>query len=352
MPPKKLHDAIMTPPSPPIDAAEMDEFRRLQEDFRMLREQHLKHLEQMHLQQDLVRQQQAHIQQQFIQSQQQSPVHPPRSPMQSLPQQPLLQPQPQPQQTTQSVQPVGDEASLESRMEDLARRVRELESSQIKWRELRESVGEIITGGKPFMEQDTILNAMQKEATDKEWKSKTVRDLASDIRTVMNKLHGQANTDAARELSGLLEVVEAAEGITIARSGSTAWIRKGLEDAVSIVLRLGREHRGHPVLWGCLVKQLLDRVADLESHVEQLQQGRKDKSSSSSGDGCQNCAASGRPFQKHTLGDCFKRGNPCRLPCRFCNLDPSTGAYPMHWRDDCPSYKKRERNYNKDSKGR
>lgn len=140
-----------------------------------------------------MRQQQAHIQQQSTQSQQQSPVHPPRSPMQSLPQQPLLQPQPQ--QTTQSVQSVGDEASLESRMADLARRVRELESSQIKWRELRESVGEIITGGKPFMEQDTILNAMQKEATDKEWKSKTVRDLASDIRTVMNKLHGQANTD-------------------------------------------------------------------------------------------------------------------------------------------------------------
>lgn len=117
-----------------------------------------------------------------------------------------------------------------------------------------------------------------------------------------------------------------------------AWIKKGLEDAISAVLRRGKNRRGQEMLWGCLNKQLLKKFAETKGKSTETTKTQKAEYP------CPNCIKGRKNNQMHTLIECFKLGNTCNLECRSCPCIPGTNNYPCHWRETCPTLRKREYN--------
>lgn len=201
---------------------------------------------------------------------------------------------------------------------------------------------QMATGATPFFEQDTIQEAMLNMHSADKWKSLSIKDMVTDLTTVQNRLNGDKKFKAAEEFHALIEVIEVAREISNVTPTAISWLKKAADDAVGICLRLGRDQRGQPIFWNCLVKQLEDKMATKGS-------GSGSGASSSSNPpvefSCQNCTKGGHLNQMHSLAECARMKNPCRMECRYCPMDMETNAFPCHWRENCPNYRKRERNY-------
>lgn len=134
-----------------------------------------------------------------------------------------------------------------------------------------------------------------------------------------------------------------AREVVLLNSNASTWIKKALDDAIGTVLCLGKERRGQAIFWQCVQRQLVEKVAE---HGQKTSSYKSKNDSSSSGAAdipCRNCIKNGLQNQYHTVTECARRKNPCRLECAFCIQDPITKEFPCHWRDDCPVLRRRER---------
>lgn len=226
-------------------------------------------------------------------------------------------------------------------MRELKRRIGKMEESFKAWKEFLE---ETVTGGKPFFYQVKIEEAMLRQNTIKEWGNKQIRDIARDLASVQNKLHTEREFPAARELHGLIEMVEVTKEITSVNPSALPWMKKAVDDAIEVALRQGTDQRGQAVFWGCLTKHLADHMADGER--QWAQQRRQTTGSTTTTTTslipCQNCVKNGVQGQFHTLGECAKRKNVCKMECRNCPQDPETHTFPCHWREQCPNLRNKE----------
>lgn len=227
---------------------------------------------------------------------------------------------------------------------------KELKDVQKKINEMSQSIDEIkeflfqnATGSRPFINQQLIMKAMLAHGTTEYWKSKGPKDLASELTTVQRSLNEKKNFEAANELQGLVEVAEMTREVIMVNPAASSWIKKALDDAIGTVLCQGREKRGQAIFWACIQRQILEKVAENERKTSNTKTKTESTSSGAAEIPCRNCIKNGLTNQMHTVTECSKRRNPCRLECAFCPQDPNTKEFPCHWRDDCPVLRRRER---------
>lgn len=192
-----------------------------------------------------------------------------------------------------------------------------------------------------------IMEAMLGECSLEKWKGKSLTDLLEDLATVQTKMNEARQFAAAIEFQGLIEIVEVANRINTTQNASAPWLKKAVDDMLGIALKTGRKRRGQTLLWSGFTKQLLERMAEIERMTAMRNKPATSGSNSPIVEifPCQNCMKGGLLNQMHTITECSKRGNVCRLECRSCPLDPNTGVAPCHWRAACPNWRKRERSF-------
>lgn len=200
------------------------------------------------------------------------------------------------------------------------------------------------TGARPFINQQTIMKAMLAHGTTEFWKSKNPKEIAAELTTVQRNLNEKKNFEAANELQGLVEVAEMAREVIMLNASAASWIKKALDDALATVLCQGKEKRGQAIFWACIQRQMLEKIAEQERRTSAAKAKTESTSSGLAEIPCRNCIKNGLQGQLHTVSECAKRRNPCRLECAFCPQDPNTKEFPCHWRDDCPVLRRRERN--------
>lgn len=199
------------------------------------------------------------------------------------------------------------------------------------------------TGSRPFINQAAIMKALLAHGTTDFWKSKSPKEIAAELTTVQRSLNEKKCFEAANELQGLVEVAEMAREVIMLNASSATWIKKALDDAMSTVLCQGKEKRGQAIFWACIQRQMLEKMAEHERKAAAVKPKGEASSSGAADLPCRNCVKNGLSNQMHTITECSRRRNPCRLECAFCPQDPSTKEFPCHWRDDCPVLRRRER---------
>lgn len=230
---------------------------------------------------------------------------------------------------------LSEAPDLEERFDNLSAKVKEMATSLD---EVKDFLFQNATGARPFIYQNTIKEAMLEFGTAERWKAKCPRELVQDLTTVQRALNEKREFTAANELQGFVEVAEVGREVVIINPMAETWINKGLQEATATVLCQGRERRGQAIFWSCLQRQLIDKLAEQEKKLI-----NKFKSAKSSGEvaiPCQNCTKNGLFNVMHSIAECAKLKNPCRLECRQCPPEPGTGAIPCHWRQDCPGLRK------------
>lgn len=234
---------------------------------------------------------------------------------------------------------LSDENEMRQRIESLEAKMEKLASSLA---EVKDFLFQSTTGSRPFIYHEQIKEAMLASGSAERWKGKSPKDLAADLMTVQRALNEKKEFAAATELQGFVEIAEFGREVAIVNPTAGPWITKGLEDATGAVLCLGKERRGQTILWACLQRELLERFAE----QERKSGNKSKKQSAGSGSGvnipCQNCTKNGLYNVMHSISECAKRRNPCRLECRLCPPEPGTYAIPCHWRRDCPSIQRQE----------
>lgn len=209
--------------------------------------------------------------------------------------------------------------------------------------ETKEFIFQHATGARPFIHNQTIMKAMLNHGNAENWKNKAPKDLAAELTTVQRSLNEKKEFEAASELQGLIEVAEMAKEVVMLNTTTSSWIKRALDDAIGTVLCLGKEKRGQAIFWQCLQRQILEKVAEQDKKPI-INKPKIDSSSSGFAEiPCRNCVKNGIYNQMHTVTECSKRRNPCRLECAYCPQDPVTKEFPCHWRDDCPMLRRRER---------
>lgn len=245
--------------------------------------------------------------------------------------------------TDEATEEVGVEITENDDIEKRLNRLQEkLDATAAALEEVQDFVFQNATGARPFIHQQKIMEAMLTFGSPDKWKGKAPRDLASELTTVQRALNEKKEFAAANELQGLVEVAETAREIIMLNPSAASWIKKALDEAIGTVLCQGKEKRGQAILWTCLQRQLIEKVAEHE------RQGSTKVKSTSSSSGqaelpCRNCIKNGLQNQMHTVAECAKRRNSCRIECAFCQQDPATKEFPCHWRDNCPTLRKWER---------
>lgn len=235
-----------------------------------------------------------------------------------------------------------EEKEDEKEIKKLRKDIEKLKETVSAWTEF---MGEYVTGGKPFFHQVKIEEVMLAQNTVKEWKGKQIRDIARDLASVQNKLHMKREFPAARKMHGLIEMVEVAKDITAINPSASPWMKKIVDEAIEVALREGTEQRGQAVFWSCMTKHLADHVDDGERQWK-IQGNRSygtNTSTATTQVECPNCVKNGTKGQYHTLGECAKRRNPCKMECRNCPQDNETQQFPCHWREQCPNAQARDR---------
>lgn len=236
---------------------------------------------------------------------------------------------------------VLEEAPLETEVRKLKEEVRELTT---KFNDLKEFVFENNTGARAFIQQDEIKEAMLEIGSADFWKNKAVEELPAGLSMGQTMLNETRCFSAAKELQGLIEVAEAAREVVLVAPAAAPWIKKGLEDATGTVLRTGKERKGQGVFWLCLQKHLIKRMADKEKEATSIKGKASEPAKTSKAEfPCINCFKAGKPNQLHTLVECAKAGNTCWLECHNCPIDIETNSVPLHWRERCPTLRKRDR---------
>lgn len=236
---------------------------------------------------------------------------------------------------------VVEETTLENQMHKLQGEVRAVKES-IK--EVKSFIFENTTGAVAFINQAQIREAMLDETTAENWKSKQIDDFPSAFATVQRALNEEKEFDAAKEMQGIIEVAEVVREINLVNPTAAPWLKKGMDEAIGVVLRMGKERKGQSIFWGCLAKHLIKRFAEKEKDDKAAKtkpvEPPKEKKAEYP---CPNCIKSGKPNMMHTLADCARMGNPCKLECRSCPCEPGTNNYPCHWNSSCPNARKRDR---------
>lgn len=210
--------------------------------------------------------------------------------------------------------------------------------------EVQEFLFQNATGARPFINQNAIMKAMLAYGSAESWKSKAPKELAAELTTVQRALNEKKQFDAANELQGLVEVAEMAREVVLVNSSASNWIKKALDDAIGTVLCLGKEKRGQAIFWTCIQRQIIEKVAEQDKKATAIKPKSESSSSGAAEIPCRNCIKNGLQNMMHTVTECAKRRNPCRLECAFCPQDPTTKEFPCHWRDECPVLRRRERN--------
>lgn len=240
----------------------------------------------------------------------------------------------------QVVVEIKESFDAEQQFKELRKKMEEMERAI---QDIKEFLFQNSTGARPFINQQAILKAMLNYGTSDYWKSKAPKDLAAELTTVQRSLNEKKQFEAANELQGLVEVAEMAREVVLLNSSASTWIKKALDDAIGTVLCLGKEKRGQAIFWQCVQRQLIEKVAE-QGQKTSIVKSKAESSSSGAADiPCRNCIKNGLQNQFHTVTECSKRKNPCRLECAFCVQDPVTKEFPCHWRDDCPVLRRRER---------
>lgn len=209
--------------------------------------------------------------------------------------------------------------------------------------EVQDFIFQNTTGARPFINQNAIMKAMLAFNSVDSWKSKSPKDLAAELTTVQRNLNEKKLFEAANELQGLIEVAEMAKEVILVNSSASVWLKKALDDAIGTVLCLGKEKRGQAIFWACIQRQMIEKMAEHEKKTTSFKPKSESSSSGASELPCRNCIKNGLQNQLHTVSECAKRKNPCRLECAYCPQDPTTKEFPCHWRDDCPVLRRRER---------
>lgn len=241
----------------------------------------------------------------------------------------------------EEIQIVLDETTLER---EVKRQKTELKEIADNLKELKEYIFESSTGARAFVNQRIIKEKMLELGSAESWKNKTIEDLPGGLSTVQTLLNESRNFDAGKELQGFIEIAEIARETVLVTPAATHWIKKGIDEALGTVLRLGKERKGQPTLWACMTKHHLKRYAENEkeagvSKPKALEPPKQKKAEFP----CLNCAKAGKPGLMHTLTECARLGNACSLECRNCPAEAGTNNPPCHWREFCPTLRKRER---------
>lgn len=237
---------------------------------------------------------------------------------------------------------VLDESPLEKEVKKLKTELNELSND---YKDLKEYIFESSTGARAFLYHQIIKEKMMVQGTAESWKNKTIEELPNALGTVLNSLNESRNFDAAKEFQGFIEIAEIARETVLVTPSATFWLKKGIEEAIGTIFRLGKERKGQPTLWACLEKHHLKRFAENEKEasipkkIKILDPPITKKAEFP----CTNCAKMGKPGLMHTLTECARLGNACGLECRNCPADPTTNNPPCHWREFCPTLRKRDR---------
>lgn len=233
---------------------------------------------------------------------------------------------------------LSEEDENTKRIENLEAKVKKLAAGMA---EVKDFLFQNTTGSRPFIYHEQIKEAMLANGSAERWKGKSPKELAADLMTVQRALNERKEFAAANELQGFVEIAEFSREVAIVNPTAGPWIAKGLEDATGAVLCLGRERRGQTILWQSLHRELLEKFAEQER-----KSSYKTKGQSANGDRvsipCQNCTKNGLYNVMHSIAECAKRRNPCRLECRLCPPEQGTYAIPCHWRQDCPTLQRQE----------
>lgn len=207
--------------------------------------------------------------------------------------------------------------------------------------EIKDFIFQNTTGARPFIHNERIKEAMLEQVSADRWKLKQPRELAADLMTVQRALNERREFAAANELQGLVEIAEVGREIVIMNPTAISWIGKGLEDAIGAVLCQGRERRGQSIFWECLQRQIIEKFAEQE-RKSNYKIKTQTPSNGTVNIPCQNCTKNGLLNVMHSVSECAKRRNPCRLECRLCPPEQGTNAIPCHWRMDCPTLQRQE----------
>lgn len=209
--------------------------------------------------------------------------------------------------------------------------------------EFKEFLFQHATGARPFIHNQAIMKAMLNHGSADSWKAKAPKELAGELTTVQRSLNEKKEFEAASELQGLVEIAEMAREIVMMNASASTWIKRALDDAIGTVLCLGKEKRGQAIFWACIQRQIVEKVAEQEKKPSITKPKGESSSSGMAEIPCRNCVKNGLYNQMHTVSECARRRNPCRLECAYCPHDAVTKEFPCHWRDDCPAIRRRER---------
>lgn len=236
---------------------------------------------------------------------------------------------------------INESTETDKRFSEMKKKMDEMSSAL---EEIKIFIFQNSTGARPFINNTAITKAMLTYGTTEFWKSKGPKDLAHELTTVQRSLNEKQQFEAANELQGLIEVAEMAREVILLNATSATWLKKALDDALGTVLCQGKEKRGQAIFWACIQRQMLERLAEQERRSSSTKPKIESSSSGAAEIPCRNCIKNGLQGQMHTVTECSKRRNPCRLECAYCPQDPVSKDFPCHWRDDCPVLRRRERN--------
>lgn len=209
--------------------------------------------------------------------------------------------------------------------------------------EVKDFLFQHATGARPFINHQAIMKGMLNHGNADYWKNKAPKELASELTTVQRALNEKKEFEAASELQGLVEIADTAREIVMLNANASTWIKRALDDAIGAVLCLGKEKRGQAIFWACIQRQILEKVAEQDKKPSNTKPKSESSSSGMAEIPCRNCVKNGLQNQMHTVSECARRRNPCRLECAFCPQDPVSKEFPCHWRDECPLIRRRER---------
>lgn len=157
-----------------------------------------------------------------------------------------------------------DLQELQEEIKQLKQQIKRKDELTTEWRDY---VVKYIRGGEPFFYKTQIKEMMLEQNSSDKWKSKEIREVMTDLTMVQNKLNTRRRFGAADETHGLIQVCGVARDITSVFPYAITWVKKAVDDTLEIALREGREYRRQGIFRNCMVKQLINQVAEMERQM-------------------------------------------------------------------------------------
>lgn len=137
---------------------------------------------------------------------------------------------------------------IETKLTELQQREKQMEENFATWlqktKQMEEFINSAAAGGKAFVGQRQIQDMMREVNSVDKWRTKSISETADDLTMVQSRINDDQEFAAAKQLQGLVEVVNAAKEITAINPTATSWIKKAIDEAIGIALRLRKEHGG------------------------------------------------------------------------------------------------------------